>query len=291
MRASSVLIVMLLTNYSLLAQQKLAVDSHTMCSWNEDAINPDSLFSFPPDKVTQAAVDKIMKFTGLQVNFELVAANVPTAVATMQNGKRLILYNQLFMKDVNKDTGTDWSAVSILAHEIGHHLNQHTLGLGGDRSEQELAADKFSGDILFKMGATLDQARAAMESRPETKSPYYPPKAVRLVAIGNGWINAQELANANAPLRGDEKKPDNTAETDAQEKQAAEDRKAKEKADKDEARREEREEREKQRREQAAASRGCYAWGRRFCSLPDNGPIGVSCYCAGVSGYGISGNP
>jgi hypothetical protein len=285
--------VILFVSCSTFAQQKLQVDRQRMCSWNEDAITSDSLYSFPPDKETQAAVDKIMKFTGLSVNFELVAANVPTAVAIMQGEKRLILYNQLFMKDVNKDTQTDWSAISILAHEIGHHLNQHTLGLGGDRSEQELAADKFSGDILSKMGATLDQARAALNSRPETKSAYYPPKAVRLVAVGNGWIAAQELANSkqvNPPVDSEPSQAakDAAAEKAARDKQADEDQQAEE--DKKREEREARRRRE-EREERAAASRGCYANGRRWCTLPDNSPLGGQCYCNGIPGWGISGNP
>jgi len=293
-KAPRLLIITIVAALPSVAQQKLVVDAQTMCSWNEDSISTDSLYRFPPDKETQGAVDKIMRFTGLQVNFELVAANVPTAVATIQNGKRLILYNQLFMKDVNKDTGTNWAAISILAHEIGHHLNQHTLGLGGDRSEQELAADKFSGDILFKMGASLEQARAAMQSRPETKSPYYPKKEIRLIAIGNGWINAQENANSVAPIKGQDKQTPTITTNDNADNKQIEDPKAEErkrKAEEKERKAQEKADREQERRERLASSRGCYAWGRRFCSLPNDGPVGASCWCAGVAGTGISGIP
>jgi hypothetical protein len=295
------------------AQQRLNISRGTMCSWNEDAITPDDLYSFPPDKETKSAVDRIMKYTGLEVNFELVAANVPTAVATVEGTRRLILYNQLFMKDVAKQTATNWAAISILAHEIGHHLNLHTLGLGGDRAEQELVADRFSGNILFKMGATLDEAKAAMESRPETKSPYYPKKSVRLLAVGNGWINAQELAAASS--RPNETPPVTTVTSSgANDAQAEKNRKAAEKAERDRQAEENRKdaaqaaqdkkdaakaekerkaaERAEKQAEQAASSRGCYDnWGRRWCNLPNNGPIGVTCWCRGVIGQGTSGNP
>jgi hypothetical protein len=187
------ILLTLILSCSAFAQEPLNLDPGTICSWNEAAIIPGDLRSFLPDKETSAAVDKIMKYTGLQVNFALVAANVPTAVAAMDGSRRVILYNQSFMRQIVRETGTDWAATSILAHEIGHHLSLHTFGVGGDRVKQEIAADSFSGDILFKMGATLEQAKAAMESMPETTVPYYPKKSVRLAAIANGWIAAKEL--------------------------------------------------------------------------------------------------
>jgi len=291
-----------------------------MCSWNEDAILPEDLYKFPPDAMTTGAVDKIMKYTGLEVNFDLVAANVPNAVATMEGNKRLILYNQLFMRDISKQAKTDWAAISILAHEIGHHLQQHTLGAGGMKSEQELAADKFSGDILYKMGATIDEAKAAMESRPETKSPNYPKKSVRLIAIGNGWIGAEELAksrpgNQGAPAANST--PGDSARTvDAQaerDRQAALDRKAAQeerdrkaadeerarKAAADEEKEKKAEEKESRRAEREAKaqerllnSRGCYdAYLVRRCNLQPGLAIGASCFCYGLVGFGIIGNP
>ena len=148
--------------------------------------------TFPPTRIRPRPLPKSCGTLVYQINFELIAANVPNAIATVEGTRRLVLYNQLFMRDMAVKAGTDWAALSVLAHELGHHLNQHTLGSGGGRDGQKLAADKFSGDVLFKMGATLEQARSAMASRPETKSPNYPPKSVRLVAIGNGWIGAQK---------------------------------------------------------------------------------------------------
>jgi hypothetical protein len=193
MRFASFLVITLALGCSTFAQSSLNINPNTVCSWNEDAIIPGDLRRFPPDKETRAAVDKIMKYTGLKVNFELIAANVPTALAAMDGNSRVILYSQSFMSGLAKETGTDWAGISILAHEIGHHLSLHTFGVGGNRAEQELAADQFSGDILFKMGATMEQAKAAMESRPETRVPYYPKKSARLAAIANGWMTAKDL--------------------------------------------------------------------------------------------------
>jgi hypothetical protein len=281
------------------SQKRIEINPDNVRSWNEDAITADDLYRFPPDKATVAAVDRIMKYTGLKVNFELVAANVPAAVATMKGEKRLILYNQLFMKEIAQQTRTDWAALSVLAHEIGHHLNQHTLGSGGVKSEQELSADAFSGDVLYRMGASLDEAKAAMQSRPETRNPYYPKKSVRLIAIGNGWIGAQELDASKKPAP--TPTPQTVTDQDAdqstkREAKAAADREARERIQQAKEVKEaeqERKEEEKERKaeEKAASSRGCYAYGRRFCSLPRNLPLGSTCWCYGVTGYGIVGNP
>lgn len=196
MRLTTLMLITLVLAPSAFPQSHLDVNPNTICSWNEDAIIPGDLIRFPPDRDTKAAVDKIMKYTGLKVNFELVAGNVPTALAAMDGENRIIIYNQSFMSKLARDTGTDWAGISILAHEIGHHLSLHTFGVGGNRAEQELAADQFSGDILFKMGASLEQAQAAMESRPETRVPYYPKKSARLAAIASGWTTAKDLVPA-----------------------------------------------------------------------------------------------
>lgn len=49
------------------------------------------------------------------------------------------------MNSVKLLTVNDFSQWSIHAHEIGHHLSGHTLTSGGDRHQQELEADEFSG--------------------------------------------------------------------------------------------------------------------------------------------------
>jgi len=66
----------------------------------------------------------------------------------MDGPNRIIIYNQSFMSKIANNTGTDWAGISILAHEIGHHLMQHTLGVGGGRSDQELAADQITSRII-----------------------------------------------------------------------------------------------------------------------------------------------
>jgi hypothetical protein len=164
-----------------------------MCSYYGEEITGD-ITTFKSGPTAEKVISKMMAVIGLKPNFELRAADVPNAAAVMLNGKRFILYNPDFMDKINASTGTNWAAISILAHEIGHHLNGHTLDNVGSRPQTELDADEFSGFVLHKMGASLPDAQAVMAliSSPDG-SKTHPPKRDRLSFIANGWGNAGDV--------------------------------------------------------------------------------------------------
>ncbi|WP_046243374.1 M48 family metalloprotease [Hymenobacter terrenus] len=150
-----------------------------------------------------AANDVIREITdavGLKARFELRATrDVDNAAAVVYNGKRFLLYNPDFLSSVNRAGHTDWAGISILAHEMGHHLNGHTLRAGGSQPADELEADEFSGFVLRKLGASLAQAQSAMATVPDDGgSATHPGRAPRLLAIGQGWqrANSQIVASA-----------------------------------------------------------------------------------------------
>ena len=150
-----------------------------------------------PDQQAKAAVYQIVRYTGLTPNFTILAENVPNAVAFIKNKKRYIAYNPDFIVQVMDQTQTNWSAISILAHEVGHHLLGHTLKNKGSNPGDELAADRFSGFILSQMGASLAEAQAAAKTLDSVKTGKgHPPRQARLDAIANGWNDAQKLAIA-----------------------------------------------------------------------------------------------
>ena len=85
-----------------------------------------------------------------------------------------------------------------LAHEMGHHYKNHIVDQGGSTPPKEIEADYFSGYVMAKMGASLAEARAAMNKiAATTASSTHPAKADRLRAIGNGWNYAQGLNNTS----------------------------------------------------------------------------------------------
>jgi len=135
-------------------------------------------------------IESILKFTGIPANFEFYSANVNNAFATIIDGKRYIIYDPNLFYSTDQNSSTYWSSMSILAHEIGHHLSGHTLNKTNN-PVFELEADKFSGFILYKMGASLEQAKIAMlKLGAETDSETHPAKYRRLIAIEEGWQNA-----------------------------------------------------------------------------------------------------
>jgi hypothetical protein len=141
------------------------------------------------------AVENIVTYTGLTQNFQIVEnSNIPTAIAYIKQGKRYVAYNPAFIARVKNKTKSDWGALSVLAHEIGHHLSGHTIVKRRRDPQEELDADRFSGFILYKMGASLDEAKACinlmdLNSNPDT----HPMKNARLVATTLGWLAANKL--------------------------------------------------------------------------------------------------
>lgn len=152
-------------------------------------------------KEAMDAVAKIVNYTGLTQNFEVLEnPNIKTAIAYIKKRKRYIAYNPQFMLRVKDRTKSDWGAISVLAHEIGHHLSGHTLVKRNRMPQEEVDADRFSGFILHQMGATLDEAKAAINSIDLNSNPVrYPPKTERLIAITLGWLDANKLEHGYSP--------------------------------------------------------------------------------------------
>jgi hypothetical protein len=149
------------------------------------------LRTFSSDAEAQGVVKNVLASMGLPLRFDVRAAAVGNAAAILEpDGTRSILYNTLFMDEIQARTGRYWSLISIMAHEIGHHLAFH-LAKHIEDHEAELEADYFSGYILAKMGASLDDAVAALkEVASDEPTPTHPGKNERLQAVAAGWKNA-----------------------------------------------------------------------------------------------------
>ncbi len=131
---------------------------------------------------------EILDAAGLQANFQVAEAAVPNAMAVVHQGNRYVLYNPDFIETLTRATGNRWAAVSVLAHEIGHHLYPTS---SGRLLATELESDQFSGYVLQKMGATLEDAQAAMKvlGTPHATATH-PAASDRLNSIARGWRRA-----------------------------------------------------------------------------------------------------
>lgn len=169
---------------------------------NLNAQESDSLetsASFVSDRDAKYAVSQILYYCGLEPNFIIVVDfNIPNAQAYIHRKKRYIKYNPDFMKRVADSTFTDWAAWSVLAHEIGHHLLGHTVEKFHFSHENELAADHFSGFILHKMGANLEESIACITKEGSLHgSKSHPSMEKRKQAITEGWTQSEHIAENN----------------------------------------------------------------------------------------------
>lgn len=130
-------------------------------------------------------------------NFTIQEQNgINNAYATIIRNRRYIIYDNDFLENLDGYAGTKWASISVLAHEMGHHYRNHVVDQRGSTPPKELEADYFSGYVMAKLGATLREARAAMEQiASPTGSSTHPAKADRLNAIGQGWDYATGRTN------------------------------------------------------------------------------------------------
>lgn len=146
----------------------------------------------------ESAAARVMDASGLRrVDFEFVVLpgenNAYATIVELSPGagaRRVIIYDPAFLLDIERQTDA-YGSLSIMAHEVAHHLLGHTV-FNSDR-EAELDADYFSGFILRRLGADLDQAQAAMRILgSDTGSASHPSKRRRLEFIAMGWRKAGE---------------------------------------------------------------------------------------------------
>src|SRR3990170_5852633 len=81
---------------------------------------------------------------------------------------------------------------------MGHHYRNHVVDTRGSTPPKEIEADYFSGYVMAKLGASLNEARAAMEKiASPTASVSHPAKGDRLNSISKGWNYAKGVTQTN----------------------------------------------------------------------------------------------
>ena len=177
---------------ALSAQTKLVFEDESFgCSYISKP-KTNSVFGFVTKSEAEAVIKDILDISGLEPTFKIYAAGIDNAEARIIDEERVIIYNQNFMSEVKKKTGSKWAAISILAHEVAHHVQGHTIKAGGSQPTLELEADKWSGFVLYKLGAKEKEAQIAMGEYASTiGSSTHPARSDRLQAIAVGWANAK----------------------------------------------------------------------------------------------------
>jgi len=152
---------------------------------------PIKLPGFDSEQDAEKIIAAVMDVIGLQPNFKIKTGHVANVEADIRHHQRYIIYNPEFVSLVNTVTKNKWASIFIIAHEIGHHLNGHTLHGMKTQPGLELEADEFAGFVLCKMGATLQEAQLVMHYiASNVASKTHPGRIERLVAIAPGWRKA-----------------------------------------------------------------------------------------------------
>lgn len=155
----------------------------------------------PPSAVSDAdaerwmfgMISKITQAVGLENRFRLRALfnynNCSAVCFSNDVGQdRFIQFDRAFLEAYQKKTKNPWFTLGVVAHEIGHHLNGHSLDGIGSRPNKELEADAFAGFVLQRLGCPLKQAQAVFSFLNETEGPpTHPIRKERYAAIKRGW--------------------------------------------------------------------------------------------------------
>lgn len=121
------------------------------------------------------------------------------AYAAVENGKRVIIYDNKFLTALDQYSNTRWASISVLAHEIGHHYYNHLINGNSSTPAKELESDYFSGYALAKIGASLSDATAAIQKiAPAQGNASHPGRAERVNAIQRGWYYANATNTSTA---------------------------------------------------------------------------------------------
>lgn len=168
-----------------------------ICSYTGGGMSPEVVCSpkTASNGYAEKVVDRILRPIGLMRNFKVIeCSNTDNCFATVLKGQRFLVYDGAFMSKIVQETETDWSAISIMAHEIGHHLQGHTIDGRGGQPIKEIEADKFSGFVLHQLGASLDESVVAVRALgDEHATATHPAKPARVDAIRKGWLEAETM--------------------------------------------------------------------------------------------------
>src|SRR3954451_3217297 len=127
------------------------------------AKKPSVAMGFSSVSEARTIISDILDVVDIQQNFKVESTSqVDNAAAVIYQNVRYILYNPSFINQLDDAAKDKWASISVIGHEIGHHLLGHTLDGRGSQIPKELEADEFSGLVLHRMGASLQQAQLAM---------------------------------------------------------------------------------------------------------------------------------
>jgi hypothetical protein len=133
-------------------------------------------------------VARIKEALQIHASFDiLIAEQEDNAFATVANGRKILVVDVTFLDRLNRLSRTEWAAVQVIAHEVGHHI----AGFLPNPHRSELSADYWSGQALQRLGSSERAAtRSILTAGTEFDTSSHPNKYRRSEAIRQGWEDA-----------------------------------------------------------------------------------------------------
>jgi len=155
------------------------------------------------EPIIENMIDRILTIGNISQKYNVCRMpRSSNAIAAIYDNKRLIAYDPVFLNNLAHQSGElHWGKVTVLAHEIGHHIHRHTDKLPALkklpkmkqlalRRQYELQADQFAGKALANMGASLENAQAlikVMKVHQNVDFSTHPDANKRVSAVTRGW--------------------------------------------------------------------------------------------------------
>lgn len=179
------------------------VQGHILCAFNGAQRGAYGAVLGEPSPEALTVIERIADIVGIENNFDVRSAefqnSTPIAYATVYQGRRQIVYDREFFTE-SGESRLRWAEIGIYAHEVGHILGTHIF-LDDDRHSEELAADRFAGFIIARLGGSESQAVSMARHLNANDSATHPARTRRVEAIIEGWELGQRMKGVEADAR------------------------------------------------------------------------------------------
>ncbi len=186
-----------LVSIAPLPAQLTDVESLPHCFYTQQNLRED-LYLMGEDERVDQIVSNICEAAGIERNFTLSAANVPTVALIRDESGDYLLYSMRFVRSLLEEAPE--LLYFVLAHEIGHLYHDHKLN-GDFRLREESVADEFTGQLLYRLAQFSSREQVLFYGRQLsfTYAGLYP-EGMRTQIIGNGWDRAEGIVRSNQQL-------------------------------------------------------------------------------------------
>lgn len=186
------------------SQNKKNITIESGCFYNYDE-SDNSIIVYDPTNIQYVKIiHEIILSKGIKKDIQVYESDIDNAMATILDGKMVIIYDPKFLELADKLSNNKGGSTLILAHEIGHLLNIHSL----DPSESsswwdELEADFFAGLIAYNKKIPLESIFGLYELFPtmSERNSTHPEWQARIKTTINGYCNGVMTTVLNNPIK------------------------------------------------------------------------------------------